>query len=277
MTAPSQTADSAEPQTVALEVLTDEELSVLTEDAGVVVSPVLESVPAPERDAVRRTAFRSLVARGIVEAPDSTTTAEPTGTGDAAVELRIRNDVLSALTLRRSASAVLAVARTTASGQDFWYAHVVHDVALLEQVGSDGLHRFAIGHSHDLGELLIEAAIHPDATDGHGDGGDVELAVAPDGEAPAELLDRIGRSYLRADVMVVVRSGAQSPDRPTLTGLFTGPEGSWSIVARPGSQRAWARPESTASLAERARAVAAEAVAAGVPGAGLGARTGVGS
>lgn len=249
--APTETT----PQTIALEILTDEELSVLVAEPGVVVSPVLAEVPEGERDVVRRTAFRSLVARGIVDPPEPGTIASAAAAdGDVAVDLRVRNDVLSALTLRQSASAVLAVARTTATGQDYWYAHVVEEIVLLEEVGSDGLHRFALAHARDLADHLVNAAVHPDAADS--DGEPVELAVAPDSEAPAELLERLGAAYVRADVLLVRRTPGETAERPEMTGLFTGPAGSWSIVAKPGSQRAWARSETRASITERARAIA---------------------
>jgi hypothetical protein len=252
-------------QTIALEVLTDEEVSVLVPDQGVVVAPVLDAVPAEQREAVRRTAFRGLVARGIVAPPDAGTVAAVDTQSTASVDLQVRNDVLSALTLRRSASAVLAVARTTASGQDFWYAHVVEEVVLLEEVGSDGLHRFALGHARDLADLLVGAVVHPDAADAvveDAEDGEVELAVAPDSEAPAELVERLGAAYLRADALVVTREAGAPVERPDLTGLFTGPEGSWSVVAKPGSQRAWARPETVASITRRVRDLAAHALAA---------------
>ncbi|GAA5155122.1 hypothetical protein GCM10023340_39760 [Nocardioides marinquilinus] len=253
-------ATSGGPETIPLEVLTDEELSVLTPDQGVVVSPALAEVPDAERDAVRRTAFRGLIARGIVDPPDDVALAAARGakspTGDVALDLPVRTDVLSALTLRQSASAVVAVARTAATQQDFWYAHVVEEVVLLENVTSDGLHRFALGHGRDLAALLVAAVVHPEAADGTGD--DVELPVAPDSEPPAELLAHLGSAYLRADVLVVTREEGRPVERPTMTGLFTGPQGSWSIVARPGSQRAHAQAETVASITERARALAAE-------------------
>ena len=46
--------------------------------------------------------------------------------------------------LREAAHRVVAVARTTAATQDFWYAHLVDDVVLLEEVSRDGMHRFAL-------------------------------------------------------------------------------------------------------------------------------------
>jgi hypothetical protein len=249
-TKPGSATDRPDLQTIALEVLTDEELAVLEPDQGVVVAPVLDTVTEAERDAVRRTAFRGLVARGIVQPP-----ARGADTSGDTVDLQVRNDVLSALTLRRGAKAVLAVARTTATDQDFWYAHVVEEVVLLEEVGADGLHRFGLGHARDLPELLSAAVVHPDAADGAGD--DVELAVAPDSEAPAELVERLGEAYLRADVLVVTREAGAPVQRPDLTGLFTGPLGSWSVVASPGSGRAWARAETVGSVTERVRALAA--------------------
>ncbi|QCW51701.2 hypothetical protein FE634_17120 [Nocardioides dongxiaopingii] len=259
---PSEASEAGgDVQTIALEILTDEELSVLLPDQGVVVTPVLSAVPAAERDAVRRTAFRGLVARGIVDPPgqEAVTAAlgAPAAVGDVALDLRVRNDVLSALTLRQSASAVVAVGRTTSSDQDFWYAHVVEDVVLLEEVGSDGLHRFALGHARDLAALLLGAVVHPEASDGTGE--DVELAVAPDSEAPSELVERLGQAYLRADVLVVRREEGAALERPDLTGLFTGPRGSWSILARPGSQRAWAHAETLDSVRTRVAALAAGA------------------
>lgn len=177
----------------------------------------------------------------------------------------MRNDVLSALTLRRAATAVVAAGRTSSSGQDFWYAHVVEEVVLLEEVTNDGLHRFALGHSRDLADLLVAAVVHPEAADGTGD--DVELAVAPDSEAPAELVERLGEAYLRADVLVVTRRAGAPVDLPDLTGLFTGPQGSWSVVARPGSQRAFARAETVASITARTRDLAAVALGRPLKGA----------
>ncbi|WP_193609632.1 hypothetical protein [Nocardioides lijunqiniae] len=249
--------------TVALEILTDEELSVLTPGPGAVVTPFLSAVPDAERDAVRRTALRGLVARGIVDPPAVDATATPTPGSDGTeveVDAMVRQDVLSALTLRQAARRVVAVARTTATGQDFWYAHLVDEIALLEEVGSDGLHRFALGHTAALAELLAGATLHPDAADGTGE--PVVLTGSPDGEAPPELLEHLGAAYVRADVLVI---DADRDERPAMTGLFTGPRGSWSVVADPATGRVSARPETVASLRGRVEALAAEATASTDP------------
>ena len=50
-------------ETVFVEVLTDEELSVIARPGPMPVLPFLDDLPAGERDAARRSAYRSLVAR----------------------------------------------------------------------------------------------------------------------------------------------------------------------------------------------------------------------
>jgi hypothetical protein len=241
------TATDNPPRTAPLEILTDEELSLLTEE-GVVVSPYLATLAAADLDSARRTAFRGLLARGIVEPPRTSSAAV-----DGAVELLVRHDVLSALTLRRSAPAVVAVARATSLSQDFWYAHVVEEITLVEEVGTDGLHRFALAHTADLPELLVDAALCPDAVDGPGVG--FTVAEGQDAPLPAALVDRLGTGYVRADV-VLLGSGRDEGSRPVLTGLFTGPEGSWSIVADPAATTLTARPETVADVRDRLHSLA---------------------
>src|SRR5690349_5029451 len=58
-------------ETVFVEVLTDEELSVLARPGGVAVSPYLDAMAPPEQHVARRTAYRSLLARGIVDPPSA--------------------------------------------------------------------------------------------------------------------------------------------------------------------------------------------------------------
>jgi hypothetical protein len=248
-------------KTVPIEMLTDEELSLLAPDPSVVVTPYLSDLAEDEREVVRRTALRGLLARGIVDPP----TGEPDGGsdgagGDVEVETQIRSDVQSALTLRRAARTVVAIARTTATGQDFWYAHLVNEVVLVEQVGLDGIHRFALARGEDLGDLLVAAALAPDSVDGEGE--QVDLDAVPDGEPPAVLLERLGEAYLRADLVVVTADvpGGGPESRPTLTGLFTGPVGSWSVVSDPAARTVLARPERIDAVEKRLHALARGAV-----------------
>lgn len=229
----TQSPPGTEPSTVALEVLTDEELAILAGPDDIAVLPFLETVPEAEREAVTRTAYRGLLARGIVDPPTPEATAAALERGEGAastVELMVRQDVLTVVTLRRSARSVVALARTTAVGQDFWYAHVVDDICLLEEVSSDGLHRFAVCRTSDLPDRVVDAAVHPEA--GDADGEPVEVtSVAGDPTPPDEVLARLGESLLRVDM--VVRTAHDS--HPPLLGLFTGPGGSWCSVSRAGS------------------------------------------
>jgi hypothetical protein len=127
---------AAAPETpgapVPVEVLTDEELAILAGPGGLVVAPYLATLPEADREVALRTAYRGLLARGIVDPP--TPAALAAAVGEPTVELQVRQDVLSLVALRRGASATVCVARSTVLGQDYWYAHVVRDVALVEQV-----------------------------------------------------------------------------------------------------------------------------------------------
>lgn len=237
-----------------LEVLTDEELTVLTSGPGVVVTPYLDTVAEDARDAVRRTAFRGLVARGLVDLP----AAADAGPGG---EILVREDVRSAMTLREAARTVIAVGRTAPGTQDFWYAHLVAEVVLLEEVGPDGLHRFALAHAGDLPDLLVAAAIASDAADGVGE--PVHLDAEAGAAAPPGLVERLGESHLRADVVKVGAGPVTAPARshqPVLTGVWTGPRGSWSVVADPATATVSAHPRTVQQLADRLRDLAREAI-----------------
>ncbi|WP_454049478.1 hypothetical protein [Cellulomonas sp. Marseille-Q8402] len=242
------------PVAVPVEVLTDEELEVLRAGPGVVIRPHLDALPDAERVPACRAAYRSLRARGVLDQP--TEEAIAAAAGHEAVEVQVREDVLSVVALRQVARAVVCVARSTARGQDFWYAHVVGEVVLLEQVSEDGFHRFALAATEDLGDLLVGAAVHAETGDGCGPA----VTVTDVAEPPPGLIDRLGAAALRADV--VVRT-ATEPD-PVLTGVFTGPGGAWLLTARSGSaEPPTAVPTSRAALVARVRALAVEAVAAG--------------
>ncbi len=236
---------------VPVEVLTDEELSVLASPESLVVLPFLDQVTDDaEREVARRTAYRSLLARGIVDPPSPEATSAAIARGDGHVELMVRDDVRSVVALREGARLVLAVARTTVAAQDFWYAHVVDDVVLLEEVSSDGLHRFALADAADLPELAADASVHPDAGDAQGD--PVPLDTEPgDPTPPDALLERLGSAILRSDVLVRYVGDTE----PVLLGLFTGPAGSWVTRAQRGTP-----PVTVPSAAEAARAAVRDLV-----------------
>ncbi len=215
------TEDANRP-TVHVETLTDEELSVLTGQGRSAVLPHLDALPAGQQEAARKAAYRSLVARGIVERPTDEALAR--STQDGVVDLEVRSDIRAVISLRESAQAVVLVARATRSGQDFWYAHVVDDLLLLEEVSSDGLHEFSLADGPLLAELVVGAALHHSSTDGSG--APVPWTSRPDDRlAPAWILEQQGSEFLRSDVVVRHPS---DPDPPALI-LFTGPAGVWCV------------------------------------------------
>lgn len=238
---------------VDLDVLTDEELEVLQAQDPLVVRPHLAALPEPERAPTLRTAYRGLVARGILDprtggGPDAAT-EPPTTT------MQVRDDVHAIVTLRRGASAVVCVARTTATDQDFWYAHVAEDVVLVERVSTDGLHRFGLAPAAVLGDLLLDASTHPETADGTGP----TTTITDHTDPPDEVLQRLGSAVLRADVVVRVPGDR----RPVLTGLFTGPGGAWQLTTRldDGEPTTVSRTTREA-LTALVRGLAAEALAA---------------
>ena len=219
--------DGAAPATaVPLEVLTDEELHVLHGGVPtVVVEPHLAALADGPREWSLRTAYRGLLARGLLEPPTAAAPTDPDGSGTA--DARVREDVHAVVTLRAAPDAVLCAARTTSLGQDFWYAHVVADVVLVEQVDAGGLHHFAVAPADDLPDLLTAATVHPEATDGTGPA----LAVGDPAAPERATTDLLARAELRTDL--VLRTPGDT--EPMLTGLFTGPDGAWLLTARPGT------------------------------------------
>lgn len=213
-------AETASP--VPVEVLTDEELAVLQAVPALVVTPHLSSLPDSERSTALRTAYRCLLARGIVHPPTAQAAAASAAT--STVEVDVRDDVRHVVAMRAAARSVMCVARTTAIGEDFWYAHLVSDVILVEHVTSDGLHRFALADATSLHDLLVDVAVHPETTDSAGP----TYTVADPAQPPPEVVEVLAGAALRTDV-VVRRAG---DEHRVLTGLFTGPRGAWLMSAR---------------------------------------------
>lgn len=246
--------------------LTDEELAVLGHAEGPAVTPYLADLTGAVRDQALATALRGLLARGIVSSPGGD--GAPELQGDRVdLDLLVRQDVLSVLTLRRAAGTVVAVARTGATVQDFLYAHVVAEFVLVEQVGTDGHHRFSLGRAADLGDLLVGAVLHPEAASGAADApvtlsvpaGDVSGPAAVAVTPPA-LMAQLGAAHLRSDV-TVLRAGADvAPGGPgELLGLFTGPRGCWVARTAAGSGQVRIAPVDVEQVRRDVRALAADA------------------
>ena len=233
-------------QTVFAGVLTDEELAVLARPNGLAVSPYLDGLAPSEQLLATRTAYRGLLARGLVDPPSADALAAAQAAGDGSLELMVDREIRSVLTLRESARLVVAVARTTSAGQDYWYAYDVGEVVLLEQIGSDGLHRFALARPGQLAELAVAAAVHPDG--GDASGYPVAMPAGPEPTPPTPILTALGQALLRADL--VVRHPGERDVQPVVA--FSGPGGSY-LVSGLGGPAAMAHPVSAAQLRERLR------------------------
>lgn len=226
-TAPAPTDVAAVP----LEALTDEELAVLAGPGGIVVSPFLDLIGDDQRATALRTAYRGLLARGIVDPPlpEAVTDSASGGDPQPPVALSVRADVHSLVALRGAARAVVAVARYTSDGQDFWYAHLVEEVALLEEVGVDGIHRFALLPPEALAAAVVEAVVHPDTGDANGE--PLPIESTRDADGADAVLAQLGAAFVRCD-LVVRKAG---DERPIMLGVFTGPRGAWVVRSTYGA------------------------------------------
>lgn len=230
---------TAEPRRVDLVDLTDEEVAVLATTDGPVVLPYLGTLDDAQVATATTTAYRSLVARGLLTAPTPQEAREAARTSTAhgeervAYPVRMPETLAHLLHLRAGASTVVCVSVATALGAEYRYAHVVDDVALVEEVTGTGLHRFSLVDTADLPPLVETWVLHPEATPGTGE--EIVQLPAPQGDPdptpPDELLERLGTALVRAD-LVVRRVG---DDEPELLGVFSGPSGTWTSRSRFGS------------------------------------------
>ena len=235
----SMTEDHAAVGALPVIVLTDEELGILTTGETMAVSPFASTMADGERKVAARTAYRGLLARGIVDPPTPEAVAAWLEQGGdpqtRTVELMVREDVRSLVTIRQNARMVVAAARTSASSQDFWYAHTVDDVTVLEEVSGDGLHRFALLRTSELPEAVLAATLHPDTADAVDAGGEpvsMPAVTGTDPTPPTEVVEQLGAAMVRCDLVVRHVDDA----KPPLIGLFTGPGGAWSVTTHRGAR-----------------------------------------
>ena len=197
--------------------LTDAELAVLARPRSRVgprpVMPVWSRLDGNRRAVAAKDARASLAARRLLD-PGVRSRAD------------LRRDLRSVIVLRETATVVAAVARATADGRDHWYAHVTGGVVLLEQVSTDGVHRFALTAAVTLPTLVAAAVLHPEAA--------VASDPMPDGQG----------EWLRADVEV---RGAGPVRR---VAWVSGPGGTWRLDPEQAVPPAEVRRELDAVLSE---------------------------
>jgi hypothetical protein len=217
---------TATARTAFVDVLTDEELAVLAPPHALAVAPYFDELETAQQQTAKRTAYRGLQARGIVEVPGAEVIA---AAGDDDVELVVRHDIRSVVTLREQAELLVAVSRTTSSTRDHWYAYVAGTVVLIEEISPDGLHRFALARDEQLVDLVVAASVHPNS--GAAAGQAVAVPSGPDRAPPAPVLRQLGQALLRADLVI-----RHAGERYTGTlGVFSGPRGSWLVTGRGGA------------------------------------------
>lgn len=218
----------AAPEPVHLLDLTDEELVGLDGPGdSVVVMPYWDTLPAAHRDVAVVTAYRGLVARGLVSAPDDEAARQAqraaAATGQKRVELDVTmtEELSQVLSLRRLAGTVVCAQRTLADSQQWRYLHVLdEDLALEELVGPTGLHRFSLLRPQDVAAALLHWLIPTGCDDEDGPTQVLDPREAASGAADGDLLDLLPQAQVLGDV-VVRRVGSSEP--PALLGTFAAP------------------------------------------------------
>lgn len=159
-------AESALERAVAGEVthvvtLTDEEIVILDglQNPQLVAVPWLDAQEGADRGLVGRVALRSLLARGMVVPSEHAAAAEPVD-GRPAVGIEAVPEITGPLVLRRTASAILSVERTTSLGRHWVYVYLHEDDRVLEEeVAPSGHHAFSV---YPLSELAGRLAVFVD-------------------------------------------------------------------------------------------------------------------
>lgn len=224
---------------VVLVDLTDEELAALEAPGeGLVVTPYLDELGPGQRDTAVVTAFRGLVARGMVDGPSreqaeqAARTAARAGGGTAAVDVRMSEVLSQVLTLRRVAPRVVCAQRTVADLRHWRYVHVLDDeLALDEVVEPTGLHRFALLRSTDVSEVLLSWLVPEGCESLDGPAQSLDPQDAARGRVPDQLLERLAQAQVVGDVTVRrVGDGGGS----TLLGTFAAP--GMLVLSRTGSE-----------------------------------------
>lgn len=260
--AESTEPEAAEPESVELIDLTDEELAAIDTrppEERLVVYPFLNQLSEEEWQTAVIVAFRGLAARGYVVGPDADDLQRAAAEPDkkATVGIQMNEALRRLLELRSTAAQAVVSQRTIGDQQDFYYLYLLGDDGVLaELVEPMGLHRFRVYEKKEAAGLLV-GYLNPMGIEGSdGDTELIDAAKAADGAAPPELVARLGAAKSFSEFFV--RHFDQAEQRPPLTGIFAGDDGLHLMKARYDS----AEPVAvTAVSAETLRAQIEEALA----------------
>lgn len=211
--------------------LTDEELlAVLGDDpvAALVRAPFVGELPDEERNLAMRSGLRSLVARGIVDAPIMSDTAPNTLQVEPEADqpvLDTSEDLSHILTFYRTAERFAIIDLPVPDDRRRQFSVVlpsstVTGHALVEEVTHGGLHGFSVLPREDLPAALWQAGLEPEGSPLADGTAAVEIAVVTKGvEDPLVLLIGSGPN-----------AGWQVRMRETLEGAETVVEGNDAFV-----------------------------------------------
>lgn len=214
---------------VAVVDLTDEEITALDPvpvEQRLAVMPWFDELDEQQQELAVITAFRGLVARGLVEAPDGEDVERAVASGEERPEVTIAvsPEIANVLVLRRKATRAVVAQRTAGERQDFLYLYeAAEDVVLAELVEPKGLHRFGLLEAAGLRPALEAYLLAGDWEGGDGEPVIVGAAEAADGAAPPGLLGMLADCWVQAEF--VVRPLESVPSRLLVHGLSAGPDG----------------------------------------------------
>ena len=146
---------------VELACLTEEEMASVNADEDTPFRPaeppgLLRSLAADVRAAVLRTALRSLVARGLIQAPGNEETGHVAEGGS--VELRPLGELETILTVRRAPSAVVFVGQASYLAAMHGFRDERSSGFLEERIDRRGLHYFTLRTARQAVETVARLA-----------------------------------------------------------------------------------------------------------------------
>jgi hypothetical protein len=246
------------PTALFLVDLTDEELAgidIRPEPARLIVYPYLDDLDAHDRGQAIAVALRGLAAHGLVQAPDKATLAAALATGTVDIQM---SEVLERVLRWRVAVRVVCAQRVLDGSESFCYLYLPDEASglagvLEESVDSAGLHQFRL---HEPASAAVIGFFFNPAGYSGADGPveQVDAATAAVGRTSPDLLDRLSRATCSGEFFL--RHLDRDGERPSMLGVFSGPEGLYFSETEFGSSRpVRITPVSAGTLRDRIAAV----------------------